>query len=191
MPWRSRATGKVQKTTTRKSLGKHCDKELARQLGRAQQSVKMKRPAKGIAQSPSLHAGESRWKKSWSTLGILSFVGHRSAGSTRRALARQINSKSATHRSCVSIFASVSRLRSQPHRRQRAASIGCVKPCWLRSLRICGPTKLRGFFMSRSQNRNRRKERDGKGSEFRTKMLKIALAISGLILQKLMCGNTK
>ena len=41
--------------------------------------------AKSIAQSPSLHAGVSRWKKSWSPLGILSFVGHMSAGSTRRA----------------------------------------------------------------------------------------------------------
>jgi len=128
--------------------------------------------AKTGGQSASLQAGESRSKKSWSALGSLSLAGHRSTGSTRKALARQINSKSATHRSCVSIFARVSLLRSHPHRRQRAASIGCVKPCWFRSLRICGPTKLRGFFMSRSQNRNRRQGPNGKGSEFRTRISK-------------------
>jgi len=97
---------------------------------------------------------ESRLKKSSSIRGILSLAGQSSCGSTRNALARQSNSKSETQRNCVSIFASVSRLKSHPQRRQRAASIGCERFCWSRNLRICGPTMFRKFFMFRFQNRN-------------------------------------
>lgn len=97
---------------------------------------------------------DSRLKKSSSIRGILSFDGHKSSGSTRKALARQSSSKSETQRTWVSILASVSRLKSQPQRRQRAANIGCVSFCWSRRRRICGPTKLRKFFMFRFQNRN-------------------------------------
>ena len=115
---------------------------------------------------------ESLSKKSSSIRGILSLAGQSSCGSTRKALARQSNSKSETHRSCVSIFASVSRLKSHPHRRQRAASIGCVSFCWSRNRRICRPTKFRGFFfMLRLWNRNDRKRAISKGSEFRTSFL--------------------
>jgi len=112
---------------------------------------------------------ESRSKKSSSIRGILSLDGQSSPGSTRNALARQSNSKSETHRSCVSILARVWRLKSQPHRRQRAASIGCVSFCWSRKRRICNPTRFRGFFfMFRLQNQNDRKCANSKGSEFRT-----------------------
>ena len=97
---------------------------------------------------------ESRLKKSSSIRGILSFDGHKSCGSTRNALARQSNSKSETQRNCVSIFASVSRLKSQPQRWQRAANMGCERFCWSRNLRICGPTMFRKFFMFRFQNHN-------------------------------------
>ncbi len=115
--------------------------------------------------------GESRSKKSSSIRGILSLGGQSSLGSTRNALARQSNSKSETQRSCVSILARVCRLKSQPHRRQRAASIGCVSPCWSRKRRICGPTRFRGFFfMFRFQNRNARPSAVFKGSEFRTRI---------------------
>jgi hypothetical protein len=110
----------------------------------------------------------SRLKKSSSIFGILSLEGQRSLGSTRNALARQSNSKSETHRNCVSIFASVSRLKSHPHRRTRAANNGCVKPCWSRNLRICGPTRFRGFFMFRIRKHDARKSAKSKGSEFRT-----------------------
>ena len=95
---------------------------------------------------------ESREKKSSKMTGIFSFEGQRSLGATRNALARQSNSKSETQRSCVSILARVSRLRSQPHRRHRAANMGCVKPCWLRNLRICGPTMFLGLPMFRNRN---------------------------------------
>jgi hypothetical protein len=111
---------------------------------------------------------ESRSKKSSSIRGILSLAGHNSCGSTRNALARQSSSKSETHRNCVSILASVCRLKSHPHRRQRAASIGCVSFCWSRNRRICGPTRFRGFFMFRFQKRNGRECAILKGSEFRT-----------------------
>jgi hypothetical protein len=46
--------------------------------------------------------------------------------------------------------------------------MGCVNPCWFRSLRICGPTRFRGFFMFRFRNRNARKNGFLEGSEFRT-----------------------
>ncbi len=119
---------------------------------------------------------ESRVKKSSSIRGILSLGGQSSFGSTRNALARQSSSKSETQRSCVSIFASVCRLKSHPHRRQRAASIGCVNPCWSRNRRICNPTRFRGFFvMFRFPNRNSRRNAISKGSEFRTP---ISLAFS-------------
>lgn len=88
---------------------------------------------------------ESLSKKSSSKRGILSLGGSNSCGSTRNALARQSNSKSEIQRSCVSIFASVCRLKSHPHRRHRAASIGCVSFCWSRNRRICSPTRFRGF----------------------------------------------
>ena len=112
---------------------------------------------------------ESRSKKSSSIRGILSLDGHSSPGSTRNALARQSNSKSETQRNCVSILARVCRLKSHPHRRQRAASIGCVSFCWSRNRRICGPTRFRGFFfMFRFQDRNSKGKAIAKGSEFRT-----------------------
>lgn len=117
---------------------------------------------------------ESLSKKSSSIRGILSLAGQSSCGSTRKALARQSNSKSETHRSCVSIFASVSRLKSHPHRRQRAASIGCVSFCWSRNRRICGPTRFRKFFMFRFQNRNTTGKATSKGSEYRTTNLLVA-----------------
>ncbi len=117
-------------------------------------------------------SGESRSKKSSSIRGILSLGGHRSLSSTRNALARQSNSKSETQRSCVSILARVCRLKSHPHRRQRAASIGCVRPCWSRKRRICGPTRFRGFFfMFRFRNLKTRQPTIFKGSEFRTLIL--------------------
>ena len=112
--------------------------------------------------------GESLSKKSSSIRGILSLGGQSSLGSTRNALARQSSSKSETQRSCVSILASVCRLKSHPHRRQRAANIGCVSFCWSRNRRICSPTRFRGFFMFRFQNRNARRLAISKGSEFRT-----------------------
>ena len=112
---------------------------------------------------------ESRSKKSSSIRGILSLAGQSSCGSTRNALARQSSSKSETQRNCVSILARVWRLKSHPHRRQRAASIGCVSFCSSRSRRICGPTRFRGFFfMFRFQNQNSRQNAFSKGSEFRT-----------------------
>jgi len=115
---------------------------------------------------------ESRPKKSSSIRGILSLEGQSSLGSTRKALARQSNSKSDTQRSCVSILARVCRLKSHPHRRQRAASIGCVSPCWSRKRRICGPTRFRGFFfMFQFRNRNSKQPAVFKGSEFRTHIL--------------------
>ena len=107
-------------------------------------------------------------KKSSSILGIFSLGGQSSLKSTRNALAKQSSSKSETHRNCVSILASVSRLKSHPQRRQRAANIGCVNCCWSRNLRICGPTRFLGFFMFRFQNEKRRHEETLKGSEFRT-----------------------
>ena len=117
-------------------------------------------------------SGESRSKKSSSIEGILSLDGQSSLGSTRNALARQSNSKSETQRSCVSILARVWRLKSHPQRRQRAASMGCVSPCWSRNRRICGPTRFRGFFfMSQFRKRNARGLRALKGSEFRTLIL--------------------
>lgn len=117
-------------------------------------------------------SGESRSKKSPSIEGILSLGGQSSSGSIRNALARQSNSKSETQRNWVSILASVCRLKSHPHRRQRAASIGCVSPCWSRKRRICGPTRFRGFFfMFRSRNQNARPSVVLKGSEFRTLIL--------------------
>lgn len=113
--------------------------------------------------------GESLSKKSSSNRGIFSLEGKSSCGSTRNALARHSSSKSETQRRCVSIFASVCRLKSQPHRRQRAANIGCVNFCWSRKRRICKPTRFRGFFfMFRIRNRNGRKCSASKGSEFRT-----------------------
>ena len=112
---------------------------------------------------------ESLSKKSSSIRGILSLDGQSSFGSTLNALARQSSSKSETHRNCVSIFARVCRLKSHPHRRQRAASIGCVSFCWSRNRRICGPTRFRGFFfMFPFQNWNSRGNAIAKGSEFRT-----------------------
>lgn len=114
-------------------------------------------------------SSESRLKKSSSIEGTLSLGGQSAWGSTRSALARQSNSKSETHRSCVSILARVCRLKSHPQRRQRAANNGCVNPCWSRNRRICGPTTLRGFFvMFRFQNQNTRGLATYKGSEFRT-----------------------
>ena len=118
---------------------------------------------------------ESRSKKSSSIRGILSLAGQSSCGSTRNALARQSSSKSETQRSCVSILARVCRLKSQPHRRQRAASIGCVSFCWSRNRRICGPTRFRGFFMFRFQKRNGREYAILKGSEFRTLISLVSL----------------
>jgi hypothetical protein len=115
--------------------------------------------------------GESLSKKSSSILGILSLEGQSSLGSTRKALARHSSSKSETQRNCVSILANVWRLKSHPHRRQRAASMGCVNCCWSRNRRICGPTKFRRFFMFRLQNRNDRESTIPKGSEFRTVIL--------------------
>lgn len=117
-------------------------------------------------------AGESRSKKSSSIRGILSLEGQSSLGSTRNALARQSNSKSDTQRSCVSILAKVCRLKSHPQRRQRAANIGCVSPCWSRNRRICGPTRFLGFFfMFQFRNRDARQSSVFKGSEFRTLIL--------------------
>ena len=115
---------------------------------------------------------ERRSKKSSSIRGILSLEGQSSSGSTRNALARQSSSKSETHRSCVSILARVCRLKSHPHRRQRAASIGCVSPCWSRKRRICGPTRFRGFFfMFQFWDWNTNQPLVFKGSEFRTLIL--------------------
>ncbi len=126
---------------------------------------------------------ESRLKKSSSNRGILSLAGHSSCGSTRKALARQSSSKSETQRSCVSILASVCRLKSHPHRRQRAASIGCVSPCWSRNRRICSPTRFRGFFvMFRFPKQNTRATAIYKGSEFRTLRTPISLARGRMIL---------
>lgn len=128
-------------------------------------------------------AGESRSKKSSSSRGILSLGGQSALGSTRNALAKQSNSKSETQRSCVSILASVCRLKSHPQRRQRAASIGWVSPCWLRNRRICGPTRFRGFFfMFQFWNWNSRQPVVFKGSEFRTLIL---LASEAIKCQKL------
>lgn len=115
--------------------------------------------------------GESLSKKSSSILGILSLEGQSSLGSTRNARARQSSSKSETQRNCVSILASVWRLKSHPHRRQRAANMGCVNCCWSRNRRICGPTRFRRFFMFRFQNRNSKESTILKGSEFRTMIL--------------------
>lgn len=123
------------------------------------------------AQSASRHSTplERRVKKSCNVREARSFGGNKSSGSTRRALARQSSSKSETHRICVSIFASVCRLKSHPHRRQRAASIGCDNLCWSRNRRISNPTIFRGFFfMFRFRNSNARKNAALKGSEFRT-----------------------
>ncbi len=115
---------------------------------------------------------ESLSKKSSSIRGILSLGGQSSLGSTRNALARQSSSKSETQRNCVSILARVCRLKSHPHRRQRAASIGCVSFCWSRKRRICKPTRFRGFFfMFQLENRNGRENAISKGSEFRTLIL--------------------
>jgi hypothetical protein len=130
---------------------------------------------------------ESLSKKSSSIRGILSFVGQSSLGSTRNALARQSSSKSETQRNCVSILASVCRLKSHPHRRQRAASIGCVSFCWSRNLRICGPTKFRGFFfMFRLRKQKDMECAISKGSEFRTP---ISLANSGVCSERRFNGN--
>lgn len=137
----------------------------------------MKRPQNNFHSTPD----ESLSKKSSSILGILSLGGQRSFGSTRKALARQSSSKSDTHRSCVSILASVSRLKSHPHRRHRAASMGCVSFCWSRNRRICGPTRFRGFFMFRLQSRNDRQPAIFKGSEFRTA---IVLAKLGTFIER-------
>lgn len=116
-----------------------------------------------------LTSGESRAKKSLSIVGILSLAGQSSCGSTRNALARQSSSKSETQRNCVSILASVCRLKSHPHRRQRAASMGCVSPCWPRKRRICSPTRLRGFFVIVPASELKSTESGTpKGSEFRT-----------------------
>lgn len=106
-----------------------------------------------LGQTQSWSKGrERRVKNSSRKPGIFSLGGQRSSGVTRKALARQSNSKSETHRNCVSIFANVSRLKSHPQRRQRAASIGWVSPCWSRKRRICGPTMFRGLFMFQNQN---------------------------------------
>ena len=134
----------------------------------------MKRHTQKLYSTPD----ESLSKKSSSILGILSLDGQSSLGSTRSALARQSSSKSETQRNCVSILARVCRLKSHPHRRQRAASIGCVNFCWSRNRRICNPTRFRGFFfMFRLRNQNDRKCATSKGSEFRTL---IVLANSGV-----------
>ncbi len=106
--------------------------------------------------------GDRRVKKSSRRTGIFSFGGQRSSGETRRAFARQSNSKSETHRNCVSILASVSRLKSHPQRRQRAASIGWVSPCWSRKRRICGPTMFRGLLMFQNRNVSIRKPKKPK-----------------------------
>lgn len=112
---------------------------------------------------------ERRLKKSSRMRGILSLEGHNSAGSTRNARARHNSSKSETQRSWVSILARVCRLKSHPHRRHRAASIGCVSFCSSRSRRMCGPTTLRGFFfMFRSRREKAMGSHMMKGSEFRT-----------------------
>lgn len=138
-------------------------------------SCRMKANAAAVTMSEEFFystSTESLSKKSSSIRGILSLAGHKSCGSTRNALARQSNSKSETHRNCVSILARVCRLKSHPQRRQRAASIGCVNCCWSRNHRICGPTRLRGFFfMFRHQSRNNRSWAIFKGSEFRTTIL--------------------
>lgn len=129
----------------------------------------MRRPRYKIKNGFYSISGESRLKKSSSNRGILSLAGQSSSGSTRSALARHSISKSETQRSCVSILASVCRLKSHPQRRQRAASIGCVSPCWSRNLRICNPTRFRGFFvMFRFPSGNTRATAIQKGSEFRT-----------------------
>jgi hypothetical protein len=128
----------------------------------------MKQPHRYFYSTPE----ESRSKKSSSIRGILSLAGQSASGSTRKALARHSSSKSETQRNCVSILARVCRLKSHPHRRQRAASMGCVNFCWSRSRRICNPTTFRGFFfMFRLQGRNGMKNAVFKGSEFRTLIL--------------------
>ncbi len=128
---------------------------------------------------------ERREKKSSNKTGILSFAGQSSLGTTRNALARQSNSKSETQRSCVSILARVSRLRSQPHRRHRAASMGWVKPCWLRNLRICGPTMFLGLPMFRNRNLS-----VGKATRDKVRNSeRIALAPPGCLCQKKSAGR--
>ena len=136
------------------------------------QAVRFQTARKGRKKNFHSTPDESRSKKSSSIRGILSLDGQSSPSSTRNALARQSNSKSETQRNCVSILARVCRLKSHPHRRQRAASIGCVSFCWSRNRRICGPTRFRGFFfMFRLRNRNNRECAFSEGSEFRTHIL--------------------
>lgn len=88
---------------------------------------------------------------------MLTFVflgaGSRAFTSTLSADARQSSSKSATQRIWDSIFASVSRLRSQPSRPQRAARSACDSPASLRSCLILGPAMLRGLKLARSDFR--------------------------------------
>jgi hypothetical protein len=128
----------------------------------------MKQPQRHFYSTPE----ESRSKKSSSIRGILSLAGQSASGSTRRALARHSSSKSETQRNCVSILARVCRLKSHPHRRQRAASIGCVNFCWSRKRRICSPTIFRGFFfIFRLRSRKFKKIAPFEGSEFRTLFL--------------------
>lgn len=160
-------------------------------LGHAKEAIRLKLLIRCVVgESPltrysCIAEAESREKKSSNMPGILSFAGQRSLGVTRKALARQSNSKSETQRNCVSILARVSRLMSQPHRRQRAASMGCVKPCWLRNLRICGPTTFRGLPMFRNRNLSVGKVTRGKvrNSE------RIALAPPGCLCQKKSAGR--
>lgn len=79
------------------------------------------------------------------------FFGKSVSGGTPSALARQTNSKSDTQRTWASILARVSRLRTHPHRAQRAAKTGWLQFAASRSRRISGPVILRGFFISRSE----------------------------------------
>ena len=163
-----------------------CNQCVARPMRRPFQRISsddMKWESNNFYSTPD----ESRSKKSSSIRGILSLAGQSSCGSTRNALARQSSSKSETQRSCVSILASVCRLKSHPHRRQRAASIGCVSPCWSRNRRICKPTRFRGFFVRfRFPKRNTRATVAIKGSEFRTAIL---LASCGRIFHNIVCGK--
>lgn len=88
---------------------------------------------------------------------MLTFVflgaGSRVFTSTLSAAARQSSSKSATQRIWDSIFARVSRLRSQPSSPQRAARSACDSPASLRSCLILGPAMLRGLKLARSDFR--------------------------------------
>ena len=110
---------------------------------------KMRRPARIV--DPSRNHGmltSNRRMKSRAS----DFMRRSSGSSARRetpsAWARNTTSKSATQRDCSSIFARVSRLKSQPMRWQRAASAGCESPFCERIFRTCGPMMLRGPFKS-------------------------------------------